>query len=209
MQGFLLGLANGTTCLAYCAPVLVPFLLGEGRGVRQNWAVLAQFLGGRLGGYLLFALLAWLAGRLLGGIESYRGLVFGSVYICLAALLVYYGLRKPPEICAGASRGAQAWLARWPALLPLGLGFLTGLNLCPPFLLAFTGAASARSLLGSLLFFATFFIGTSLYFLPFPFLGALRGHTALRTIGRLASALVALYYLVYGIILLAGGIASL
>jgi hypothetical protein len=46
-----------------------------------------------------------------------------------------------------------------------------------------------------LLFFATFFVGTSLYFVPFPFLGALRGHMALRTIGRLAAALVALYYL--------------
>jgi hypothetical protein len=209
MQGFLLGLATGATCLAYCAPVLVPFLLGEGRGVRQNWAVLAQFLGGRLGGYLLFALLAWLVGQLLGGLERYRSLLFGGAYILLAAVLVYYGLRQAPELCAGAARGARASLQRWPAVLPLGLGFLTGLNLCPPFLLAFTGAANARSLLGSLLFFATFFVGTAVYLLPFPLLGALRGYAALRTIGRLAAALVALYYLAQGAILFAGGIGSL
>ena len=48
MQGFLLGLANGTTCLAFCAPVLVPFLLEEGKNVRQNLMTLFKFLGGRL-----------------------------------------------------------------------------------------------------------------------------------------------------------------
>ena len=36
MQGFLLGLANGTTCLAFCAPALIPFLMHEGQTVRQN-----------------------------------------------------------------------------------------------------------------------------------------------------------------------------
>lgn len=47
MQGLLLGLANGTTCLAFCAPVLVPFLLERGETVRQNLLTLLKFLGGR------------------------------------------------------------------------------------------------------------------------------------------------------------------
>ena len=53
MQGFFLGLANGTSCLALCAPVLIPFLLSEGNNVGQNLVTLLKFLGGRLGGYLL------------------------------------------------------------------------------------------------------------------------------------------------------------
>jgi hypothetical protein len=56
MQGFLLGLANGTTCLVFCAPALIPFVMHEGQTVRQNLVTLVKFLGGRMGGYLLFGL---------------------------------------------------------------------------------------------------------------------------------------------------------
>ncbi|PKO22945.1 MAG: hypothetical protein CVU38_06710 [Chloroflexi bacterium HGW-Chloroflexi-1] len=89
MQGFILGLASGATCLAYCAPVLIPFFLGEGKRTRQNWGLLAQFLGGRLAGYLLFGLLAWLAYRLVLGPSSHRALIFGGVYVLLAGLLAF------------------------------------------------------------------------------------------------------------------------
>jgi hypothetical protein len=59
-QGFLLGLANRGVCLAYCAPVLVPYLLGEGGTLRRGAVSVGGFLGGRLVGYLAFAILAWL-----------------------------------------------------------------------------------------------------------------------------------------------------
>lgn len=204
MQGFLLGLANGTTCLAYCVPVLIPFLLGEGRRTRQNWMLLAKFLGGRLVGYLLFGLLAFLAGQLLLSAGRYRNQLFGAATIALAALLAWYGLAKPPTPCGGSFKGARLWLRRWPALLPLGLGFLTGLNLCPPFLMAITGAAGNGTLWGSLLFFGAFFVGTSLYFIPLPFLGAFHRSEALRIIGKMTALLMALYYLYSGVLMLLG-----
>jgi sulfite exporter TauE/SafE len=84
MQGFLLGLANGTTCLTFCAPVLVPFLLEEGKNVRQNLMTVLKFLGGRLGGYMLFGLLAWATGSLLLRTTSYQGLVIGAAYVGVA-----------------------------------------------------------------------------------------------------------------------------
>jgi hypothetical protein len=73
-------------------------------------------------------------------------------------------------------------------------------------LLAFTGAAWAGDLRRSLLYFLCFFLGISVYFLPAPFLGELERFQALRTIGRLAGAVVALYYLYTGIILFGGGL---
>ncbi|MFL7807625.1 MAG: sulfite exporter TauE/SafE family protein, partial [Anaerolineae bacterium] len=88
MQGFLLGLANGTTCLTFCAPVLVPYLLGEGKGVRKNLLTLLQFLIGRLGGYMLFGLAAWATGSLLLGATAGQGVLLGLVYVGLAALLL-------------------------------------------------------------------------------------------------------------------------
>lgn len=63
MQAFILGISNGAVCIAYCAPVLIPFLFGEGKGVWQNFSVVAQFLSGRLLGYLLFGVIAWAVGQ--------------------------------------------------------------------------------------------------------------------------------------------------
>lgn len=207
MHGFLLGLANGTTCLAFCAPVLVPFLMHEGTSVRQNLVALLRFLGGRLGGYLLFGLLAWGVGSLLVRTAGYESVVIGAAYVGLSGLLLVAVLRgKTQASGACALVGARARLSRWPALLPVGMGLLAGLKLCPPVLLAFTDAASSRTLGGSLLLFLTFFLGTSVYFLPFSLLGALAPVPDLRIVGRFAAVIVALYYLYSGILLVAGGV---
>ena len=75
-------------------------------------------------------------------------------------MLLVYGLTNPSTPCAARSlkgRLAQT-LGRWPFLMPLALGFLTGLNLCPPFLLAFTGAAWTGSLGLTFIFFNTLFV---------------------------------------------------
>lgn len=210
-QGLLLGLANGTVCVAYCAPVLMPYLLGEGRRIRTNFFVLSEFLLGRLSGYLLFSIVAWLAHRLLLEHLSQRELILGTVYILLSGLLLGYGISGPARTCAaGRSRSfLPRALTRNPAVLPLALGFLTGLNLCPPFLLAFTGAATSMSLAQSALFFLFFFIGTSVYFIPAPLVGALRRFGGLQTVGRLAGVVVAVYYLYLGILMFGGGIVTL
>jgi len=86
LQGFILGITSGTACLAYCAPLLVPVLLGEGKNIQRNYVILGQFLGGRLSGYLLFALLAWAVGFPLSGLQD-REVVFGVVYMVLATAI--------------------------------------------------------------------------------------------------------------------------
>ena len=207
MQGFLLGLVNGTTCLAFCAPVLIPFLLNEGNDIPQNLVTLLKFLGGRLGGYLLFGLLAWAMGGLLLGGGSYQAVVIGVAYVGLSVLLLVAVLRKKTSISnACALKGAQARLNRWPALLPAGMGLLAGLKVCPPLLLAFTHATSTGTLGGSLLFFLMFFLGTSIFFLPMSLLGAFTRSPDLQLVGRFAAVIVALYYLFSGVLLLTGGV---
>jgi sulfite exporter TauE/SafE len=206
MQGFLLGLASGTTCLAFCAPALIPFLMHEGQTVRQNLVTLAKFLGGRMGGYLVFGLLAWATGSLLAGVAGYEGLLIGIAYVGLSVLLVVAVLRKKAPSGSCAFEGARATLDRWPALLPLGMGFLAGLKICPPLLLAFTDAASSGTLVGSLVSFLAFFLGTSVYFIPIPFLGVFRRVSALQIVGKFAAVIVALYYLGAGMLLITGGV---
>lgn len=211
MQGFFLGLANGGVCLAYCAPVLIPYVLGEAGTIKHNYALLARFLVGRLLAYLLVGLLAWALGGLLLSNASYQAVVIGLAYIVLALLMAFYSFYRPPETCAGKLIRKQptTFMYRWPGLVPVFLGLATGLNLCPPLLLAFTGAAAAGSLLKSLVLFLAFFAGTSLYFVPIPVLGALSRFEALRIVGRLACLIMALYYLYSGIITLGGGLITI
>jgi hypothetical protein len=57
-----------------------------------------------------------------------------------------------------------------------------------------------------MLFFFSFFLGTSLLFVLAPFVGAFSRFSVLQIIGKMAAGLVGLYYLYSGIILLLGGI---
>lgn len=207
VPGFLLGLSTGAACLAYCGQVLVPYLLGVAEGWGRSYAALAQFLLGRLCGYLVFALAAWTFNLYVlreAGSAS-RAVISGATYLGLAAVLAVWSWRRPKAHCAGkpvCSGDSRR------TLFPVLLGFLTGLNLCPPLLLAFTGAAETGSLWGSIFFFAAFFLGTSLYLIPLPLLGALGRREACRIVGRLAAAVVAFYYAYLGLITLLGGVLS-
>lgn len=205
LQGFLLGLSTGTTCLAYCSPVLIPYLLGEGKAVRQTALTVSQFMLGRLAGYLLFAVAAWLANRFLTGFTAQRDLCIGSAYILLATLLLRYGLATPTSPCAGRSFGIRRLTGQKAPLMPLLLGLVTGLNLCPPFLLAFAAAVDTPSIGSSLLFFLAFFLGTSLYFLPLPLLGTLQNLSQPKIVGRLAAVGMSIYYIYCGLLMILGG----
>jgi sulfite exporter TauE/SafE len=209
LQGFLLGLANGASCLTACAPVLLPYMVSEGRSVRQSAFPLMYFLVGRLGGYLLFAVFAWQVGSLIQA-HPRRGLIFGAIYAILACALIYYGFKSPSNICAASSVGGRftSFALRRPALFPALLGLLTGLSLCPPFLAALGGATGQNSLFSSLLFFFSFFIATSLYVVPFPLAGFLGRSHAIRITGRLAAGIVGCYYLYRGLIMIYGGLHS-
>jgi len=211
-NGLILGLSSGVACVATCAPVLIPYLLGEGGGVWQNALLTVRFLLGRLCGYLLFAVGAWGLGRsiLTGG--SRHDLIIGGAYVLFSGLMIYYGFFRKEASCPQTcemNRLQRLIPNIGSALMPVAAGFATGLSFCPPFLLAFTGAAAEPTLLHSLLYFFSFFLGTSALFVLAPFVGAAKKFSVLQTIGKLAAGLMGLYYLYSGVILLIGGVKSL
>lgn len=209
LDGFLLGLANGVSCMAICAPVLIPYLLGEGKGVIRNFGVTGRFLLGRLLGYLLFAVLAWAVSDAFLRDTGLRNQITGIAYILFSGLLIFYGFFQEKDASCPAACNSNTYkrlLAFCPALLPVAAGFATGLGFCPPFLLAVTGAACQTSLLGALLFFFSFFLGTSLLFVMAPFVGALGRIPVLQIVGKMAAGLMGLFYLYSGIISVIGGL---
>lgn len=207
----LLGFSSGLLCLSACGPVLLPWLASEGAGLRSTSALLAQFLAGRLAGYLVFATAAWALGLALPLPAGPNAVLFGAVHLALAAALASYAfstLRPRPEACPGGlspGRG-RALAGRFRALGPAVLGLLTGLNLCPPFLVAGVRAAQRHSLPGALEFFLLFFAGTLVWFLPFLGASAARRFTSLRAVARFTTALVAAYYGYLGVITLGGAL---
>lgn len=210
MEAFLLGLSNGVACIGYCAPVLVPYLIGKPSGIIANASIVARFLLGRLAGYLAFSIIAFAFQASLSGSPSARNGLVGSSYIILSVFLVLYGFRQRPDSTLCAARGSGRFLSRavrlWPPLAPAVLGLLTGLTLCPPFLIAFAAAVDKTSLTGSIVFFMLFFCGTSVFFLPFPLIGSLKRSGILSTVGKLAAGIVGIYYFYAGLVLLLGAI---
>jgi sulfite exporter TauE/SafE len=201
-EALVLGLASGPACVASCGPVVVPSLLAERSGLRVNLRYLSLFLATRLLGYLLFAAVAWEVGTLVFLEGPARSFVFAGIHILLAGVLFRY---------AYAVGRLRAHAAAAPQLVTIGaprnhpipgaavLGFLTGVSLCPPFVAAGVRAAESRSLMAAVIFFALFFVGTTVWFIPFAGMGWIKRNEAVTTVARMSIVLIALYYLFAGV----------
>jgi sulfite exporter TauE/SafE len=203
-QGFILGLSTGAVCVAYCGPVLIPYLMSESGGLKKSYLLVAIFLTGRLTAYLLTAILAGIIGHAVVQQTESRTFIMGFAYMILSALLIAYGLYRFKEICLGKTvkKMPESQNSQKRLLIPFTGGFLTGINICPPFLLAIAGAIDSGTIAGSVLFFVAFFAGTSIFFLPMPVAGMFKRQHVLRIIGKFAALLAGFLYFYKGLILL-------
>ncbi len=206
-EAFLLGLASGPACVASCGPVVVPSLLAEGAGWRVNARYLTSFLGTRFLGYLLFAVVAWELGVLVSPAPGARTWIYGGIHVLLGVALLWYARsigRGCAHDCAGTGLVRIGRVGKRGVPGAAVLGLLTGVSLCPPFVAAGLRAAQLGSIAAALLFFAVFFIATTLWFVPFVGLGCVKRNESVIFVARTAMVIVALYYLLAGIAMLAG-----
>ena len=192
LEPLLAGLSTGLFCCASCYPVLVPVFAAEERNAGATFRVWLQFLLGRLAGYLLFgAAIGWLGERF---DEAWLAKVSAVVLMAMALLLVFYalGFRKPAfSLCAAGTRRGQA--------LPTTLGFLLGINVCPPFLMSLAYVFTLHSMARGIVYFLVFFCATSLYFTPLLFVGWLGRMKEFRWAARASALAVGILFFVYGI----------
>ena len=205
MEALALGLATGPVCLASCGPVVLPWMLVQPRGLGLHSRQLGIFLVARLTAYLLFAAVVWLVASDLPRSWTGRSWLIGSVEILLAiALLIYAsGVRFPrwsPHSTDASRHLVQIGKPPEPRRSGAAvLGFLTGINFCPPFLVAGVRAAQLASLPAALLFFGCFFAGTSIWFAPFLSFGFLRRTPGVIVVARMVAALLACWYGLSGV----------
>jgi len=185
-NGLLLGLATGIFCTSYCAPVFLPQLMSQ----RKAWSVFLKFNLGRFFAYVIFgAVFGWLGAQ-------YHAQFLQNfarwVMITLSILLILYGL--------GLTLPKLRWCAWTKKIqLPLVSGFLLGINICPPFLLAIVNNFQTGGVLNGVYFFIMFFLGTTVYLVPLVFLGYFSKIRWVRQAGRLAAIAVGVIFLIQSI----------
>lgn len=190
-EGFLLGLSLGTTCLVTCGPVLFAFILRQERSLKDSFIVLGEILLGRFFGYAIFGAAAGFIGGMIP--DSVRIPISFTSFIVLGGILIYYGINGGKYSKKCPAHGAAKY-----ASYPLLLGFLTGLSICPPFLLAIAHAVSIGGAIGGITLFIGFFFGTSLFMLPIAFFGTASSLKGFRIIAGIASVVVGVWFFAQG-----------
>jgi sulfite exporter TauE/SafE len=196
-EGFVLGLATGPLCLVSCGPVYAPYLMQKSRSTRQSVVTLVQMSVGRFLTYVIIGLAAGALGAQIASLS--RAPFTATAYVLFSIFLIISALRtkKCDEGCrtAGWSRFVEN---------PFILGMVTGISFCPSFLLALSKAVENGGAFAGALLFGAFFIGTNIYFTPFVLFGTIGKTHRLRTIARIVSFIVALWFIGQAVILLIG-----
>ncbi|OGZ32343.1 MAG: hypothetical protein A2V69_02660 [Candidatus Portnoybacteria bacterium RBG_13_40_8] len=193
IQPFLLGISTGIFCFTYCVPFIAPYLVSEERKLAKNFKVILEFILGRLGGYILFGAIFGYLGEKISN-QAVNLILIISLMV-LAVVLIFYalGLLKPKGIFCSSK------YIKFREKSPLLMGFLMGINICPPFLMSLAYVFSLHSVFKGIIYFLMFFLGTTLYFLPVTFLGFLGKMKEFRLIARIAGLIVGFAFLTYGI----------
>lgn len=197
IRALLLGLSTGLYCATACFPMLVSAMLSRSKSrLRDTSVALGQFLAGRLVAYLLVGAIAGLVGHFLGDFHGIPDMAVAAIFIVSGGLMALYGIVESfphAKLCAAMSKSFQS------SNYLLVLGLLTGLNICPPFVLAFSAAVDLKSFVGSVLFFFFFFLATSVYMLPFFFSGLAARKIYVRKAARIVSVVMGFWFVFDGI----------
>jgi sulfite exporter TauE/SafE len=195
IESFLLGLSVGPICLAYCSPVVVPLLTSSNTPkLSAGSLTLFMFLAGRFIGYILIGIIVGIIGN---NIHQYaKGNIFGIISIVIGLTLMYFSLQKnfpQMKLCKLIKNNGSR------KMFLILLGFLTGLNLCPPFLAAIVGATSTGTVLGSIIYFSAFFVGTVVFFPVMIFLGLLSKIDSVRNIANICMMISGVWFVLKGL----------
>lgn len=200
IQPFLLGLSVGIFCFTYCVPFIAPYLVAEQRKIKRNFKVILKFILGRFWGYVLFGAIFGYLGERISNSTVNLILIISLMVLSLFLIIYALGFLKPKGFFCSAK------YIKFKTKAPLLMGFLMGINICPPFLMSLAYVFTLHSVVKGIIYFVMFFLGTSLYFLPLVFLGLLGKMKEFRLIARISALIVGIIFLIYGIYYISRGV---
>lgn len=204
-DSFILGLSIGSACLVTCGMVMFPYFMAGSAGIRRISVDLSIFLLVRLIVYFVLASVAWYFGQKVfttGFLSKYLPAI---LYIVFAGMLIRYSITKNSQKACPAELATKIDNKR---LIPVFLGIVNSVALCPALLLILTTGATRDSITQSWMAFLAFFAGSSIWFIPVPFLGSIRKKKVIETIGIFATGLAGTIYMIKGITIIIGGIIN-
>ena len=204
-ESLILGLSSGSACLATCGMVMFPYLMSGSAGVKRIASDLTLFLVTRFLVYFMLATLSWSFGKALFSNLVVRNILPGILYIVFAVMLVWYSISKK------RNRDCPAKIVQTVnnrKLVPILLGLVNSLGFCPALFLILTKGAAEKTLVHSYISFLSFFIGSSIWFIPLPLAGKIQKKEVLTTIGILATGLAGIIFMIKGLTNLIGGIIN-
>ena len=165
IEGFLIGLTLGSSCLISCLPVLMSYIASEQRGAKNGLFTSLLFSIGRLIIYIIFAILLGLLGVFFQGYINnfWFKLIFSIV---LNSILIIYGF----SISFGwelfprfSKKACKIFTFKYKS--PILLGILVGLSPCAPLFYVFAQAISlgAVNIILSIFYFSSFWIATTIW----------------------------------------------
>ena len=193
LKAIVLGFSSGIFCLGYCYPVLGPIMLSrEERAFKKTALSLGLFLLGRLIAYIFFGALVGFLGRYMKGFPLFKRIIIPALYLVLGCLMILYGMiQNFPRwrLCDIGTRYFQKQNFLFVA------GFLAGINLCPPFLLALSYTLGLGQIGKAVLFFIFFFLATSVYVLPFLFSALISRFNSVRAAARFTAIIAGAWFI--------------
>ncbi|MFH0800352.1 MAG: sulfite exporter TauE/SafE family protein [Pseudomonadota bacterium] len=195
------GLSVGIYCFAFCIPFVAPLMVSEARAQREDILVIVKIVCGRLIGYMAFGAAVGYLGERFDDKNINLVMTISLMLLSLIMILHGVGLLNPERLsfCAKIRKHGQK--------VPLVMGFLMGINICPPFLMSLTYVFNLHSMAKGLIYFLMFFAGTTVYFLPIFFLRFLGRMKEFQMAGRICALIVGTLFFVYGLHnILSGGL---
>ncbi|HPC38840.1 MAG TPA: sulfite exporter TauE/SafE family protein [Exilispira sp.] len=176
IEGFFLGLSTGTSCIMACYPIFLPYLCSSIEGIKENNKKFLFFIIGRFISYILVGIIIGLSGYYaLKYIPPEFEIYLRRVsYIVVGFLLILNGINfefPKNHFCQ------KTLFLKDKKISAFSLGFLAGLNLCPPFIAAASRVFGLESnsafsaIISGGFYFLFFFIGTTIFLLPLSLIG--------------------------------------
>lgn len=190
-SGFLTGLSTGVYCISACLPIFVPLLLADQKNLKSSFWIVIEFSLGRLLGYLCFGTIIGFLGKVV--VFDFIHRIVGLATILMGAALIAYGISS----LRWKYKACRLFMGK--IKIPLLLGFLTGVNVCPPFIASLAYVFNLKNVLSAIFYFLSFFLGTSLYIIPLGFLGYFSSDSLVQKVARISGIFVGAFFVYSGI----------